>query len=326
MPETETHHFKQQFTNLRVDTSANWGAVTTGRAPHKPLLLLSVMDLFAQGSITHNLIEVTPDLIDLFARYWSLVIPERRGTLVLPFFHLRSSDFWQLIPQPEKEEALAHLHTVSSYTQLQKYTIGARLDDALYTLMCVPESRELLRTVLIQEYFAPEVQPLLVEQGTTNREAFHYSQRLLEKARRGAQESPAAEEEYQPAVRDQGFRRAVTMAYDQRCAFCGIRVQTPEGHTAVDAAHIIPWSISHNDDPGNGMALCRLCHWTFDEGLLGVSDIYRVIHSPLLGTTPNFPGLLSALSDRQIFRPEEERLWPDLDALGWHRAEVLRGE
>lgn len=29
-------------------------------------------------------------------------------------------------------------------------------------------------------------------------------------------------------------------------------------HTVVDAAHIIPWSRSGNDDIGNGMALCKL--------------------------------------------------------------------
>ena len=31
---------------------------------------------------------------------------------------------------------------------------------------------------------------------------------------------------------------------------------TLEGHTVVDAAHIKPWSASHNDCPTNGMALC----------------------------------------------------------------------
>jgi putative restriction endonuclease len=31
----------------------------------------------------------------------------------------------------------------------------------------------------------------------------------------------------------------------------------------------VPWRISHDDDLHNGTALCRLCHWTFEQGLLG---------------------------------------------------------
>ena len=53
-------------------------------------------------------------------------------------------------------------------------------------------------------------------------------------------------------------------------AFPGID-STPEGRTAVAAAHIIPWRYSHNDDPRNGMALCGLHHWTFDEGLVTIT-------------------------------------------------------
>ena len=49
---------------------------------------------------------------------------------------------------------------------------------------------------------------------------------------------------------------------------------TPEGHTAVDAAHIVPWRVRHDDRVGNGLALCWLCHWAFDEELLGVSGKY----------------------------------------------------
>ncbi|MCZ7671688.1 MAG: hypothetical protein M5U34_33470 [Chloroflexi bacterium] len=35
------------------------------RAPHKPLLLLSVMDRFAEGAYSTNLIEVDEDLSEL---------------------------------------------------------------------------------------------------------------------------------------------------------------------------------------------------------------------------------------------------------------------
>ena len=54
---------------------------------------------------------------------------------------------------------------------------------------------------------------------------------------------------------------------------------TADGHMAA-AAHIIPWRYSHNDDPRNGLALCYLCHWTFDEGLVILTDRYQVKRRP----------------------------------------------
>jgi putative restriction endonuclease len=256
--------YTERFAKLRTDASpTRWSAVTYHRAPHKPLLLLAVMDLFAQGTITSNLIEPSSDLGELFTLYWARVMPpDRRGNLALPFFHLKSDGFWHLVPRPGKESFLAAVRQISSINQLRDTVLGAQMDEELYALLCAEESRNLLRVVLTETYFVLEVQPALVEQGIINTESFHYSQTLLEQVRtKHLQEEPTDTEDYSPAVRDQGFRRAVVTAYNHRCALCGIRMLTPDGHTVMDAAHIIPWSISYNDDPRNGMALCRLCHW-----------------------------------------------------------------
>ena len=46
------------FGKLRTDKGRDrYPAITYHRAPHKPFLLLSIMDLIAQGRITQNLIE-----------------------------------------------------------------------------------------------------------------------------------------------------------------------------------------------------------------------------------------------------------------------------
>ena len=113
----------------------------------------------------------------------------------------------------------------------------------------------------------------------------------------------------------------MTKSYDHRCALCGIRIVTPDGHTVVEAAHIVPWSKSKNDDIRNGMALCRTCHWGFDEGMLGVADNYTVITSRSIGTDPNFPGLLLTLSGRGIIPPADQGLWPAPKYLAEHRRE-----
>ena len=312
---------------LRTDTSpARWSAKTRHRAPHKPLLLLALMDLLAEGSITANLIELTPDLGELFTLYWAQVMPpDRQGNLALPFFHLQSDGFWHLMPRPGNEAFLAAARQIRSIIQLRDTILGARLDEELYQLLRSEESRDLLRTVLIQTYFAAEARQALAEQGAINLESFRYSQKLLEQARtQQVKEGLANEDTHRSAARDQGFRRAVVTAYDHRCALCGIRMLTPDGHTAVDAAHIVPWSVSRNDDPRNGMALCRLCHWTFDEGLISISSRYEVITSPQLTTGQNVPGHLLALDNQGIIGPSERPLWPDGKALNWHRRNVFR--
>ena len=95
-------------------------------------------------------------------------------------------------------------------------------------------------------------------------------------------------------------------------------------HTAVAAAHIVPWSISHNDDPRNGMAFCRLCHWTFDEGLLAVSIEYVVQASPSLRAEHNLPAHLAALDDRGMLTPTDMDYWPAAESLQWHLGNVFR--
>lgn len=305
----------QSFSKLRADRSAGWTEATKGQAPHKPLLLLSVLDLFAEG-MNANLIEFSAELAELFATYWQLVLPDRRGNLALPFFHLRSSNFWHLLPKPGQEEALAAANRGFA-SQLQKMILGTQLDEDLFLLLQNEQNRNALRTVLIQTYFAEEFHPVLIEQGELNLQSYLYSQKLLS-------QSLEQDTDTQPKVRHQGFRKAVVRIYEHRCAFCGVRMLTSSGHTAVEAAHIIPWSVSQNDTVRNGMALCRLCHWTFDEGLTGVSTKYQVVLSKELRMmSQNLPGHLLTVENRQILGPTDDDLWPDLDALKWHQKNVF---
>src|SRR5258708_7742319 len=100
-------HYVKAFSNLHTAVGDNWTAETKRRAPNKPLLLLSVIDLFAEGIITTNLIEISPDLLETFTVYWSRVMPpDRRGNIALPFFYLKSEGFWHLIAKPGKQDIL----------------------------------------------------------------------------------------------------------------------------------------------------------------------------------------------------------------------------
>lgn len=113
-------------------------------------------------------------------------------------------------------------------------------------------------------------------------------------------------------------------AYDHRCAISGIRILTSDYHTAVEAAHIIPWSVRQNDDPRNGLALSKLCHWAFEEGLLTISNDYAIRLSPELAVPQNAPGCLATLEERSVHLPEDPLLQPGLEYLAWHREERFR--
>jgi putative restriction endonuclease len=315
-------HYITRFSKLKTD-KANWldSPETRHQAPHKPLLLLALLDRFAEGAITSNFIELNESLMDLFAGYWSLVMPpSRRGNIAMPFRHLDSDKFWHLSTrsgQPIREKP-------QSVARLKELIYGATVDEDLYQLLCEERSRDALRDVLIKGYFVEEIGSELLNQGQVNRQAYHYSVKLVEQARQRLTElSPTAEAE--PAVRDQGFRLAVRQAYDYRCAMTGLRLITDSGHIAVVGAHIVPWSVSRNDNPTNGIALSPTCHWAFDVGLLTVTDDYKVKASPQLAKGQNSPHHLAELAGVRILLPKEESLQPDRESLRWHCREVFRG-
>jgi putative restriction endonuclease len=314
-----------KFSSLRTDRGRNrYPTYTLHRAPHKPFLLLSIMDLIAQGTIISNLIEPVFDLVETFNGYWNSVMPlGSKTSMAYPFYHMRTEPFWQLMPN-EGYKDQAGL-TVSSIVKLKQIYTGAEIDDELFQLMCNPETREQLRAVLIKTYFAPEIQSQLVGQGMVNFEAYEYSKELLKIAETETSfELDKEESEQKKKVRDQGFRKAIITLYSHRCALCGIRMLTPEGHTIVDAAHVKPWKDSFDDRPTNGMALCKLCHWSFDEGLMGVSNNYEVLVSKSVAIEKNLPGHIQMLTYRPIIKPDKETFWPAQDNLNWHRKNTFR--
>ncbi len=245
--------YLKSFSRLRSDKNRKrWSELITHQAPHKPFLLLSIMDLIAQGGITNNFIEPSFELVETFNGYWNSVMPlGGKGIISYPFYHMRTEPFWQLIPNEGYKDQSGL--TVSSMIKLREIYSGTEMDEELFQLMCKPETREQLRAALIETYFAPEIRTKVLEQGHLNYAAYRYSEKLLKVAEWKKDFGKAKDEsDWQKEIRDSGFRRTIVTLYQHRCALCGIRMLTPEGHTVVEAAHIRPWSISYDDRPTNG--------------------------------------------------------------------------
>ena len=316
-----------RFARLHTDRNRiRWTAETQHRAPHKPFLLLAVTDLIANGKLTANFIQFTPELRDAFDLYWTRCfgLERPRGNPVLPYFHLRSDGFWHLLPVPGQEAALAQQRQLSSIAQLKALVLGVALDPALYDLLCTPVSRAELRRVLLETYFVPDARSRLMEAAQLVGDTLQYGQRLLGRVHeRFALEAPAADQQYRVEARSVAFRRIVVEAYTHACALCGVRLLTPEGRTAVVAAHIVPWRVTHNDDPRNGLALCGLHHWTFDEGLVTVDRRYTVKVSPAVSDDEGSHALRQ-LAEGGMRLPSDPDLAPAAEALAWHANHVYR--
>ena len=84
------------------------------------------------------------------------------------------------------------------------------------------------------------------------------------------------------------FSVAVRDAWGHACAFCGLELPGRIGRldSGVDGAHILPWAEHGIDDIRNGICLCKLHHWAFDQAILTLhfeDQKYVVKPSPLMG-------------------------------------------
>jgi putative restriction endonuclease len=306
------------FPPIRQDTNrSTWPAETLGRAPYKPFLLLAVLDLMEAGRVAKNRIVPDQDLTDAFMLYWNAILPDRlRPSIHLPYFYLQTDGFWTLHPLPGK--ALAATEP-SSWKNVRERYVCASLEQSIFDRLRKPENRATARLDLIRRCFAPALEKPLLDLATTQISAFNYADKLL-------RESPAAyEKPLEKPVRDQAFRRVIVKVYDHRCALCGIRIISPDSRTVVDAAHIKDWAVSHDDSPANGLALCKLCHWTFDSGLVGFDDDYRVIVARSIARDGNLPGHIQQFAHRPMILPERESHYPATENLAWHRQRFKLG-
>jgi RNA polymerase sigma factor (sigma-70 family) len=163
---TQSKNYNKIFENLRTNKNRTyWTASTLYQAPYKPLLLLAVMDAYADGEINTNLIELTTYLEDLFFQYLSLAHLRNHSQecLALPFWHLQSDGFWHLVPRPGNHVTAKSATNAISISSLTEDYLGAKLDEELYRLITEENSRTSLRYVLIKNYFSPTIQDRLIK-------------------------------------------------------------------------------------------------------------------------------------------------------------------
>jgi putative restriction endonuclease len=276
-------------------------------APHKPLLLLVVLELGEQGLLPPDELELTPELAFRFATYWSIVAARRRQRpdVRYPFYYLKSDGFW--VPLDKDRQPAADLRAARF----------APLPAALVAFAGDAACREQAHRLLIAKFFpAAERVGLYACTGLP----------VPGEDQQAQDASYQAPEESQKQGREARFRLRVVAAYRYTCALTGYRLTTITGKSIVDAAHIHQFADSRNNDMRNGLALCKNAHWLFDNGLWTLGDDYRVVvaHGEFAEAEAE-PLQLGAYHGERILLPEDRGGWPDPVHLAWHRKKKYQG-
>ena len=67
------------------------GVTPYGLAPHKPVLLLSLIEIIEKGIVENNQFEVNADLVATFKENWLLLVPTlHQPDFTQPFYYLQS--------------------------------------------------------------------------------------------------------------------------------------------------------------------------------------------------------------------------------------------
>lgn len=271
-------------------------------APHKPFLLLMILEMADRGEIVGPELPLSPDLAFRFGLFNSVIAARERPPLelYLPFHHLQTSGIWQPLMADGKPSPHRNL--------TGKIQFAPSFLDSLSD----PAFRDKAKRVLIETppYFRPEERIALSEM-------LQLKPVATDKLNETAPLYTAPIER----GRDARFRiEVVLVAYKHTCALTGYRMTTLDMESIVDAAHIHEFSHSHNNDPRNGLALCKNAHWQFDRGLWSITDDYRVIVNRDKFIEEGVPSQkLADFDGHRLFLPSDPEHWPEPTHLDWHR-------
>lgn len=294
---------------------ANLNAAKTpglGVAPHKPLMIFSVMDLIEAGHLKDRWMRYDADLVTRFRDYWDLVVERRknRPEITMPFNALggERDAIWKRFDEngnPSKSKLTTRL---------------CHLDPDLFDCLLDPDFRLNARRIMIASYFTPAEQVGLCERF---RLPVPDTAEIAEFAK-----DRDAYKASQKKGRDNRFKAEVGPGYKYTCALTGYCLQTTTGYI-VQAAHIHQHAKSGNDDPRNGLALTPDAHWMFDAGIWTVIPkgddlLIRVANGKFTESSPHGRAL-AAFDAKPLHFHENARIRPAVGHLAWHMREKFLG-
>lgn len=302
------------------------------KAPHKPIMLLAIINGIRKGHITNNKVFITPELLLNFRETWKqLVDTGHTENFALPFFHLRSEPFWDLIAKPGMEIGITRSGSIRSFKNLRETVAFAVIDAELFLLLQQSETCQVLEEQLLQYYFYDtrsnywndlnSAEESLLEYQIQNESGKEYRERLL------SLKSQLDDSSYQEEIFIRGglFKRSIPRIYDYKCSISGMRIMGPPNIQMIDACHIHPFSLSNDDTVSNGIALSPTLHRAFDRGLISITEDYKVKVSSLVNDKDS-KFTLTQFDGKDLLLPSKKSWFPSVQSIKWHQENIFINE
>ncbi len=319
-------YYLYKLTHLRRDNKY-------GGAPHKPIMILSVISNIEIGLINNNKIFITPELVGVFKNLWSNLVESERHHCIfsLPFYHLRTEAFWTLIAKKGYENAVQSKIAMKSFSNLQSAINYAEIDIELYNFLSNKEEREIIKYAILDKYFSNSKNNFPMSNGTDylnnleneilNEPSEVYKKKLLKLENELINEG-FEEEKF---IRGNIFKRQVPLIYKNTCAISKLQINATFNVSLIDACHIVPFSNSYDDTITNGISLTPTLHRAFDRGLISIDENYCVIVSDKFNES-NIESKYSInqFKGKEILLPKNKKYYPKLDNFKWHRTNIFK--
>ena len=312
--------YLQKLTHLKR------GITKYGLAPHKPILLITLLELISNVRLIENRVSVDTDLVGIFQENWRLLVNTlHQPDFTQPFFYLQSEKIgnkpiWQLIAKPGCQ-INAHIKSVNTLIQVLEY---GHFDPELFQLLVEPTARQSILLALLSTYF-PETQQVYFNNKRSGKGYYHDLQEYVLNEPEAQYKTVRVETEEDVFVRGGLFKKLIPKVYNNTCCITGMRLESMFGHNFIDACHITPFSVTHDDKVSNGLALCPNLHRAFDRGLITVDSNYFVVTSKHISEDIIHAYSLNQLKGKKLILPTIQQYRPALENLEWHRDQIFKG-
>lgn len=313
--------YLKAFKKLRIDRAH-------GIAPHKPILLISVLQTFQNGINNNQRIYITPELVALFKSNWnSLVTSNHDCRFALPFYHLCSDKFWKLIPKAGFENILQLSASMRSFANLNTAIDCAIIAEELSELMKENRSNEILIQFLLDEYF-PNSKGNFNKSSNNQQNMFDDIEKKIlrepsEEYRQEIKKLLEQKNEEEIFLRSSLFKREIPKIYNNTCCISGMRIDATVNVSMIDACHIVPFSVSYDDTVTNGIALCPNLHRAFDRGLITIDENFKVVVSKSFKEDETSYSI-QTFESKAIRLPNLRSYYPLKVNFEWHRRNIFK--